>query len=62
MADEPDNAVHRLLREILAVQQTQNETLALVSESLAGLGKRFEDLYKTLTDTLAVAVSLEAKQ
>lgn len=56
MADEPDNVVLRLLREIRAAQQTQGETLAEHSGALARLEKRAEDFYKMTTHTL------EAKQ
>ena len=57
MADEPDNVVLRLLREIRAAQQTHGETLASHSGSLARLEKRVEDLYKMSTHTLGVAVT-----
>jgi hypothetical protein len=50
MADEPDNVVLRLLREIRAKQDTQGATLEAVQ-------KRVEDLYKMSTHTLGVAVS-----
>ena len=48
MADEPDNVVLRLLREIRSKQDTQGATLEQVQ-------KRVEDLYKMSTHTLGVA-------
>ena len=48
MADEPDNVVLRLLREIRSKQDTQGVTLEQVQ-------KRVEDLYKMSTHTLGVA-------
>jgi archaellum component FlaC len=57
MADEPDNVVLRLLREIHAAQQGQGETLAEHSSALARLEKRAEDLYEMTTHALGVAVT-----
>jgi polyhydroxyalkanoate synthesis regulator phasin len=57
VADEPDNVVLRLLREIRASQQTQDDTLAAHGGSLTRLEKRVEDLYKISTHTLGVAVT-----
>jgi len=64
MAEEPDNVVLRLLREIRATQQNHGEMLKTHGEMLSGHGsslgrleKRVEDLYKISTHTLGVAVT-----
>jgi hypothetical protein len=57
MADEPNNAVLRLLREIRASQEKQGDILGSHGGSLSRLEKRVEDLYKISTHTLGVAVT-----
>jgi polyhydroxyalkanoate synthesis regulator phasin len=57
MANEPDNVVLRLLREIRTTQQTHGEMLTAQGGSLSRLEKRVEDLYKISTHTLGVAVT-----
>ena len=64
MADEADNVVLRLLREIRATQQNHGEmlkthwdALSAHGSSLGRLEKRIEDLYKISTHTLGVAVT-----
>ncbi len=57
MADEADNVVLRLLREIRAVQQAEGETFGQHGGALARLEKRVEDLYTMSTHTLGVAVT-----
>ena len=71
MADEADNVVLRLLREIRATQQNHGDMLKNDGEmlkthwdalsehggSLGRLEKRVEDLYKISTHTLGVAVT-----
>jgi hypothetical protein len=54
MADEPDNLVLRLLREIRAAQDTQGETLK-------NMNGRIEDLYKISTHTLGVAANAHVR-
>ena len=57
MAEEPDNVVLRLLREVRTAQQTQGEMLTAHGGSLSRLEKRVEDLYKISTHTSGVAVT-----
>jgi hypothetical protein len=57
MANEPENATLRLLRDIRAAQDKQGDVLAMHGGSLARLEKRLEDLYKISTHTLGVAVT-----
>ena len=57
MADEPDNVVLRLLREIRATQGSHGEMLIAQGGPLSRLEKRIEDLYKISTHTLGVAVT-----
>lgn len=54
MADEPDNFVLRLLREIRDVQGTDLKYLRGRVDYLTG---RIDDLYKISTHTLGVAVT-----
>ena len=57
MADEPENVVLRLLREIRTAQQAPGETLDQHTGALARLEKRVENLYTMSTHTLGVAVT-----
>ena len=62
MAEEPDNIVLRLLREIRSAQQAQGDVLSQHTTvlgqhtgALSRLEKRVEDLYTMSTHTLGVA-------
>jgi len=57
MANEPENATLRMLRDIRATQDKQGDMLAAHGGSLARIEKRPDDPYKISTHTLAVAVT-----
>ncbi len=57
MADEPDNLVLRLLREIRATQDIHGSDLRYLKGEVAHLRARADDLYKISTHTLGVAVT-----
>ena len=57
MADEPDNLVLRLLREIRAIQDVHGSDLGYLKGEVGYLRGRVDDLYKISTHTLGVAVN-----
>jgi hypothetical protein len=57
MADEPENLVLRMLREIRAIQDVHGTDLRYLKGEVGYLRGRADDLYKISTHTLGVAVS-----
>jgi hypothetical protein len=59
MAKEPDALVVRLLREIQAVPQIQDEVLGSISGRLGRLEKRVQELVNALTWPTSIADRLD---
>jgi hypothetical protein len=57
VADEPDNLVLRLLREVRASQDAHGSDLGYLKGEVGYLRGRVNDLYKISTHTLGVAVN-----